>query len=195
MLTNSYGFPLLEGDDYASPAALARLASIADQRFFEQETFIDGLERPEAIVLKLPSNQVVGAGSNQLNFNTTVYQSRTGAFATFGINFGSDVWRPGIYHSGVYCQVINSGTVNSVTMDLHLQDRRGPRLLNDYSEEERTAEGSTARGAIDLSIDRMFEVHKTAATYLAVYMGVVGGGTVSVSASASRFWAYRVRGL
>jgi hypothetical protein len=195
MLTNAYGFPVLESSDFASPAAMANLASAADAALAAQDQVIDYLERPEVTVLKLPANQGVGSGTTTINFDSIVYQSRTGSSAFGGFIFSGDVWRPGIYHAGAYCQALTSGTVNSVTMDLVLFDKRGFKLLNSYQERERESEGNTPRGAVDLCVERMFEIRKTSGTFLTVEMATIGGGSITVTSGPSRLWIRRVRGF
>lgn len=195
MLLNEYGFPLLESDDYASPAALASFAGLADAAFQRQEAEIDLLEVPEVMIDKLSSNQLVASTSNELSFDTLVYRSRAGAFPFSGVLMSGGVWRPGIYHAGLYVQVTTSGTVTGIPMDLTLYDKRGFKLLNTYAEAERVDEGGSVRGAVDLCIDRIFEIRSTDSTSVVASIGVVGGGTITASAGASRLWIYRMRGF
>lgn len=194
MLINDCGFPILEGNDFASAAAMQQLAVKADAALATQEQVIDGLERPEAMICKLSSNQVGITGTSTVDFDTTVYKSRDGAYSFGGIAFSGNVWRPGIYHIGGYCQVLTYGTVNACHINLVINDRRGFKLLNDYTEGERCVEGGTGRGAIDYSIDRIVEIRSTDGTYITMTAQAIGGGSVSV-VTISRIWAYRVRGF
>lgn len=196
MLTNSGGLPTLETGDYASAAALATLATAADNMFAAQEQDIDHLERPEAAILKMSGDQGAGSFNTTVDYDTVLFQSVPGVDAFFGLSFFGGTWRPGIYHAGAYCQVLTSGTINSVYIDLILQDRRGSsKIVNLYNESERELQSSTARGANDLSIERTFEMRDMSTAALSVNVAAVGGGTLTVKSSASRLWIYRVRGL
>lgn len=196
MLTNNLGLPILESNDSASAAAIADLAQKADDIFALQESSIDYLERPEAMIVKLSGNQAIPSGGvSTITFDTIVYSSRSGCDAFFGLLLTGG-WRPGIYQAGVYCQyLLTGGTVNSVYIDLVLQDLRGSQSQNQYSETERAADGGVpARGAGDLGIERIFELRSTFVTSVSVNIAAIGGGTISVT-TPSRLWIRRVRGL
>jgi len=195
MLTNACGFPLLEDSDYASPAAIRLIAEAADSRFAQQEQDIDHLERPEAAIAKLPANQTCYATSagTRLSFSTMTYLSRYGAFAASGISMDND-WRPGIYHVGGFVDMINAGTVNAAWADLNLYDRRGPRLLNSFTEFVRSDEATTSRGAIALGFSHMVEIHDPFYCLMSVEVNMIGSGNLNVL-SYSKLWTHRVRGL
>lgn len=195
MLTNSCGFPILEGEDFASPSALKMIAEAADDRFIQQEQNLDYLERPEAAITKLPANQTCYAttAGTSINFSTMSYLSRYGAYAFSGISM-DDNWRPGIYHIGGFVDAINAGVVNSMWADIELYDRRGPRLLNSFTEFTRSAEATTGRGAIALGLSQMVEIHDPFYCAISVKVNIVGAGNVTVLAY-SKLWAHRIRGL
>lgn len=196
MLTNSCGFPLLEDNDFSSPEVLRELAEAADAKFQQQEEDIDLLEHPEFIVARMPSTQVIGStypNTQTANFDSVQYVSRYGGFAFGGI-YTNDSWRPGIYHAGVTVDGVFAGTVNSFWVDLKLYDRRGPRLLNSYSEGDRCIEGPTTRGAMALNLSEIFEIHDTNLASVVAEVNMIGTGSVTLQTVGS-LWMHRVRGL
>ena len=197
MLTNNCGFPILEGNDLASPAVLRDLAEAADERLAAQELEIDYLERPEAAILTLTGNQdAVAYGTNiqSVFFDAFIYLSRPGVYAFSGINFDNSRWRPGIYHAGAYLEGLTIGAINSLRFDLKLYDRRGPKLLNEVNEGPRITDGVSARGAESFGLTQLFEVHDPSSANFAVEVNLVGAGTFRILTS-SRMWVHRVRGL
>lgn len=193
MLTNQCGFPTLELNDMVSPASLRELAKAADARFLQQEAEIELLEVPEIAIVSLSAPQAITAGAWTVEFDTERYVSRSGARAIFGIDFFNE-WRSGVYHVGTSIDANTVGAVSGLRADLKLQDLRGARLLNTYTESFRHAESATTRGAISLNLSRMVEVHAGDGARLSVEIGLVGAGSASIQ-TLSTLWCHRVRGL
>lgn len=196
MLLDACGFPIIESNDHLSPVALRELADAADARFQAQETEIDWLERPELMLAKLSGIQPVTTSVNNtpVAFDTVSYTSRSGAQVTgAGINVRAP-WRSGIYHVGMWVDGLTSGTINEIFLDLIIEDRRGLRLQNQFTEYVRVATGPSNRGAVAIAATQLFEVHAVNDAIFSVYAGVSGSGTFTVQAT-STLWLYRVRGL
>lgn len=194
MLSNECGFPIIEEKDFVSPAALRDLADAADSLFMSQEAEISLLERPEAAIFGVSSTSLLsGAGVYQIDFDTVVHTSRYGAFAFGGI-YMSDSWRPGIYQIGAHVDGTTSGTIDSIYLNLNLYDRRGSRLLNEYTEFVRHAEGNMLRAAVALHASQMVEIHNAEDAIISAGIGLVGTGSYNVQTSP-KLWAHRVRGL
>lgn len=197
MKTNACGFPELETIDFTSPAALMELAFLADAKFQSQESDLDYLERPEAIIVGLsaPSdyfNQTPPNGQS-VSFDTTIFVSRPSASPSFGISFGPD-WRPGIYVGGVNMFLNTTPPLDSIMMDLKLQDKRGPRLVNTFYQVSPASTGDSGMLAERMSAAMVFEVHTPAQASLSAFIDISNTGHVTAQTN-SRMWALRLRGL
>lgn len=190
MLTNRCGFPVLEKDDLMSPVALRELAEMADLKLLAQESEIDFLERPEIIISRLSSPQTY---TGVIEFDEDVYISRVGGRTFFGISLHTP-WREGIYHIGTSINTYTTGAVDGFWIDLTLIDRRGPRLLNQFSEYSRHDETYNNSGAVALNLSKLVEVHDPGHADIKVYSGMAGTGSIVIQ-PGSNVWAHRVRGL
>lgn len=197
MKSNACGFPELEDIDFTSPAALMELAFLADAKFQSQETDIDYLEKPEAIILGLSTTSdyydQFPPNGQSVSFDTTVFVSRPGAFPFFGISFGPD-WRPGIYVGGVNLFFNTTAPLDSIMLDLKLQDRRGPRLLNTYNQVSSASTGDSGMLAERMSAAMVFELHTPRLAFLSAFIDIANTGHATVQTN-SRMWALRLRGL
>lgn len=197
MRTNACGFPELESVDFTSPSALMELAFLADSKFQSQENDLDYLERPEAIILGLSGTSdyfdQTPPNGQSVNFDTTVFVSRPGAFPFSGISFGPN-WRPGIYVGGVNMFFTTTAPLDSIMMDLKLQDKRGPRLINTFYQVAPASTGDSGMVAERLSAAMVFEVHTPAQAFLSAFIDIANTGHATAQTN-SRMWALRLRGL
>lgn len=191
----SSGFPLLEGNDFASAAALRDLAMTADEKLFAQESELDFLERPEAVVGRMSMNQTITAGvtSSAVNFDTTHKISRWGADVFGGIWLNGGLWRPGIYLVGAFLYGTTAGAVNSFWFDLQSNDKRGPKYLGTVTEQIRDDDCSGT--FMTLSSNNLYEINDASNYRLAVNANMTGAGSVALQSSSCRIWMLRVRGL
>jgi len=196
---NACGFPELENTDYASVVPIRDLAEIADARLRAQSIFLDRLERPEAIICKMSSNQTLYMGTtSSVVFDTTIYCSRYGGFSSSSVMMSfsdeGEGWRPGIYLCGASLDSVANGTIDSCWLDLTLRDMRGPRAVTPYVETSRNLNGKSSRGAIALHAVNLVEVKTPGSVAITAYVGGVGSGDIVVDSSSARLWALRIRG-
>jgi hypothetical protein len=194
MITNSYGLPVQEPNDLASPGAMAKFAAAVDDRLRAQYESISDIRSPEIIVGGLTGNKgPFTSGSTQIDFRSKVYRSGSGGDVFFGLQ----LWgmRPGIYHCGTTVDCAEAGAVTSLKLEMRLADKRGPKLLNDFYESlfATSAPGGITSDAITVS--GVFEVHSPTSVWIMPFVTLVGGGNYTVLANKSWMWAYRLRGL
>jgi hypothetical protein len=175
---------------------------MADHRIELLEEEIDWLERPEMAVAGMLADQpVTGAGipwpladDYYVRTDALKYCSR-GRISAFNGFYNPREWRSGIYHAGVTVSITCDSTIDSIRMNLVVEDQRGSRRANTYVESIRQAQDhAVLRGKTCFNLSMLFEVYSIRTVNVSALMNATGSGALTIDAS-STMWIHRVRGL
>jgi hypothetical protein len=196
MLRTPEGLVVPEENDNADPATIVEYGMAADSMLAEMDEALDLLERPPCVIGYLS----VAAGPYAYGPYYTVvdmdlrYANRGGSVSMYirPPNY------PGIWHVGgsVDIQPI-AVTPTSFTMQLVVNDKRGPRLENTVIEYTEVTTGYGFGGPCTLTCAGLFEVHTPDQALMSAQTRVIGGGggSYTINTNTTRIWAHYVRGL
>lgn len=199
MNRNSYNLLTPELGDQVSGSLLRRIAEDIDSRMLLVASSLSAGRNPQLCILRPSTTQAMTAGTNDVNFGTTVYSTPGDANGGTLIRPSDGDFSAGIYLVGCYLDMTTSGTFTGISLNLRVNDPRGPAFHEAYgvNNYEQTP-GTTTRGREIVTCNSlveirmpMFGVHTATIT---PYLTIVGTGTAT-NQTTSRLWAWRIRSL